>query len=320
MPQPQLEAAKLTPGEAAAMLRPAFPDAHVSVSEVVTRLGGENNTVYEVRCAEPVGGVIVKVYPEMLHWLQKKEAHVWRLLARHGVEAVPTVLYSAPDGGPSGRGHTVMSLLEGQPLAEVVNDLTPTELRGAYRRIGAFLATFHAIDQDAYGYLITELHDPEPDNGSYMRREYAQRLDEFAERGGDPVLHRRLRDHVAARAELFDHCEAPKLCHNDLHEGNVLVARGPDGWQVTGFVDAENVTAADPLLDLARTHYTAVGDDTAKWDALVEGYGPLPADWAERLALYRLYQALVLWDWFALIGGYGERLESIAEDLKRMLA
>jgi hygromycin-B 7''-O-kinase len=32
------------------------------------------------------------------------------------------------------------------------------------------------------------------------------------------------------------------------------------------------------------------------------GYGPCGQAWADRLAIYRLYHALELWDWFASIG------------------
>jgi len=46
-----------------------------------------------------------------------------------------------------------------------------------------------------------------------------------------------------ARAGLFDRCPAPARCHNDFHEGNVLV--DPNDWRVTGFIDMENAIAAD---------------------------------------------------------------------------
>ncbi len=58
-------------------------------------------------------------------------------------------------------------------------------------------------------------------------------------------------DAVARRVErdgsLFDNCGSAVLCHDDLHEGNVLVAQRPGGWQVTGVIDVENAIVADPL-------------------------------------------------------------------------
>jgi hygromycin-B 7''-O-kinase len=80
------------------------------------------------------------------------------------------------------------------------------------------------------------------------------------------------------------------LCHNDVHEGNVLVAPAGDGWRVTGF------------------------DEFA---GLLAGYGPLPADGLARIELYRLYHALELWDWFAEIGDTGP-LDGIAADIREL--
>jgi hygromycin-B 7''-O-kinase len=60
-----------------------------AVTDVIVRTGGQLSTVYEVRCAEPVGSVIVKVYAEQWRWKLAKEVHVYRLLAEAGVGPIP---------------------------------------------------------------------------------------------------------------------------------------------------------------------------------------------------------------------------------------
>lgn len=52
------------------------------MERVVARSGGDNSAVYEVRCRRPVGGVIVKLYPEHLRFKLKKEVYVYGLLRR----------------------------------------------------------------------------------------------------------------------------------------------------------------------------------------------------------------------------------------------
>lgn len=81
----------------------------------------------------------------------------------------------------------------------------------------------------------------------------------------------------------------------------------------------ENAVAADPLIDLAETDYYALGRGEPERVALLEGYGPVPDDAAERLDLYRLYHAVELWDWFRSIGTT-EPLESVAGDIARLAA
>ncbi|MEU4588633.1 phosphotransferase [Kitasatospora aureofaciens] len=101
-----------------------------------------------------------------------------------------------------------------------------------------------------------------------------------------------------------------------MRAGNVLVARRPDGWEVSGVIDVENAIAADPLIDLAKTDYYSLGRGEPECSALFEGYGPLPADAVERLELYRLYHAVELWGWFRSIGTVGP-VGGIADDIVR---
>lgn len=70
-------------------------------------------------------------------------------------------------------------------------------------------------------------------------------------------------EYVEARAGVFAANLAPAPCHNDFHEGNVLV--DPATWRVTGFIDVENAIAADPLMDMAKTKQYSIGGHPEKW-------------------------------------------------------
>ena len=232
---------------------------------------------------------------------------------------MPTVLHHVETGGPEDRAVTILSLLPGRPLSEAAAGLGPEQIVEMYRQMGAILADVHRIGQAAFGYLTTEILDPLPDNGSYMRGQFAKKLKEFGQLGGDAALHAAVARLIERDRGLFDNCENAVLCHNDLHEGNVLVSPGPDGWRITGVIDVENAIAADPLIDLAKTDYYSLGRGEPERAALLDGYGPLPADAADRLNLYRLYHALELWDWFCSIGTT-EPLAGIAADIARFTA
>jgi hygromycin-B 7''-O-kinase len=267
---------------------------------VVRRTDGQLSSVYEVHGHGQA--VIVKVYSEDWRWKQAKEAHVYGLLARHGVGPVPAIF----DVLPVVAG-TVMAKLPGRPLAEVPEAQT----YDVYRQLGAILARIHSITQTSYGYLTTRVLDPVPTNTEYMTRQFTKKLREFS---WDLPLRDAVEAHVAAHAGLFANCAAPVLCHNDLHEGNVLVTDGV----VTGFVDVENAIAADPLMDIAKIDYYSVKGSTTKMRGLLDGYGPMPPDWTERLAIYRLYHALELWLRFASIGNTAP-LPSITADMRALL-
>jgi hygromycin-B 7''-O-kinase len=296
IPQPGLRPV-LRPETAQAIadsVRPGY-----CVTEVVARSGGEVSTVYELRGAGPVRPLIVKVYAP--RWRPKlvKEVYVYRLLARHGIRQIPRVLHAAPFGVPAlPYGYTVMTRLDGQPLSEVGDGLDGTDLTAVYRRMGQLLAAVHQIAQEHWGYLTTRLVEVRPTNTAYMTEQFDRRLVDFGELGGDPALARAIGRQVARHAGRFAACRQPVLCHNDFHDGNVLV----HGTTVTGFVDVEGAVAADPMFDLARTDYFVLRHDPAKRDAFLDGYGPLPADWAERVATYQLHHALESWNWATSTG------------------
>lgn len=299
------------------MVRLAVPAA--TVIDVTARTGGELSAVYEVRCAEPSDSVIVKIYADEWRWKQAKEAHVYRLLAEHGAGPAPAILHAEPAGERFGRAFTVMTLLPGEPLSELAPPLDGSQAYAVYRQLGAILAAVHRIRQDAFGYLTTHVLDPLPTNTAYMTRQFDKKLAEFADLGGDEPLGRDIRAYVTDRTELFAHCPTPVLCHNDFYEGNVLVTPGSADLTVTGFVDVENAVAADPLLDLAKTDYYSMHGDPAKLSGLLDGYGAVPDDWPDRLAIYELYHALELWDWFATIGRT-DPLPDIARDMRAIVA
>ena len=287
------------------MVTKACPGAEVA--EVVQRTGGQLSTVYEVRRTDG-DPLIVKLYAPEWAWKQAKEAHVYGLLAEQLNGSIPHVLHAEPGDD----AFTVMTRLDGVPLS----DLEPPDWRATYQELGRLLAAVHRIPQPAYGYLTDRILHPLPDNDQYMRRQFAQKLGEFEQLGGDPALRARIRAYVDQRAGLFAANHAAVLCHNDFHEGNVLV--DPATWRVTGFIDVENAIAADPLIDLAKTVLYSIHDNEEKLASLVEGYGALPDDWRERVLLYRVYHSLELWDWFKTIGET-THLDGIAAELAELV-
>ncbi len=278
------------------------------IVEIIPRSGGQLSTVYEV--LRTVGApVIVKIYEPEWAWKQAKEVHVYGLLAKHLGDAVPEVIHAeridAEAGNPA---FTVLTKIEGVPLSET----EPPEWKAVYVQLGQLQAKIHRVPQPAYGYLTDEVLEPLPTNDAYMRRQFAKKLGEFNDLGGDPELSEQIAQYVEQHDGLFAANYAPTHCHNEFHEGNVLV--DPETWQVRGFIDVENAIAADPLMDLAKTECYSIWGNADKLAGLVEGYGELPADWRARTTIYRLYHSLELWDWFKSIGTV-DPLDSIAGDM-----
>jgi hygromycin-B 7''-O-kinase len=278
--------------------------------EIIQRTGGQLSTVFEVRrtTGDPL---IVKLYSPEWAWKQAKEVHVYNLLAGELDGSIPRVIDAQPAAGEL-EAFTILTKLDGVPLSE----LDPPDWRATYRQLGQLLNRVHRIPQPAYGYLTDQILDPLLDNDQYMQRQFTKKLAEFDQLGGDQGLRDAIRKYVDNRLNLFTANRTPVLCHNDFHEGNVLV--DPATWQVTGFIDVENAIAADPLLDLAKTVSYSIRGNAEKLAGLIDGYGELPDDWEDRIHLYRVYHSLELWDWFKSIGET-TYLDSIATELAELV-
>jgi aminoglycoside phosphotransferase (APT) family kinase protein len=287
------------------------------VTGVVRLGGGDVNTVYEVRGSRTV---VIKVYPERWaeaadRWRSKlaKEVYLYGLLERHGVRRVPRVLHHEMAGVPElPSAFAVQTRLDGQPLATAA--LRAADVEPVYREMGGLLAEIHRITAARWGYVATAVVDPKPSNTAYMRDQFARRLARFRELGGAQALAAAVERHVERHAALFAECRRPVLCHNDFHDGNVLVA----GKKVSGCLDVENAVVADPLFDLARTDYHALRGDRAKRRAFLDGYGPLPDGWERRVTLYRLHHALEYWNWTTAAGRhptFADLEQALAEEI-----
>jgi aminoglycoside phosphotransferase (APT) family kinase protein len=278
--------------------------------------GGEIAAVYEIaflNAAQPP--LVLKVYPDALHWKMQKEVTVVRLIQDRLSVPAPRILFADDSKRLLGLNFIVMTKLEGSILAGVERTLTSEQLVSAYVQIGRLLREFHRIPMEAFGYIgpngISTAHST---NHAYLTHQFQRKLEQFTDRGGAVELVQRITGYVAAREQLLLACTRAVLCHNDLHAGNVLAAITEETVRLTGVLDFEGALAGDPLMDVAKALYYL--DEEPK-RALLQGYGDMEREhWSETLDLYHLYFVLELWCWMAEIGKK-QALDKLASDLER---
>lgn len=306
----------LTRDQAAEILRETVPG--VSVVGVERMAGGIVNGAYEVLCEDSAQNVVLKVYAPDWGWKLSKEIGIYRLLRDNGVTKIPTLLGGAGSDGLLGRPYLVMSKLPGTNFELVSSGMTDADLRSVYRQMGELSAQFHAISQEAYGYLASEIMDPQPTSEAHMKAVLAEGSQLYLDATGDREVYEEAHAYVAERADLFSLCDGPVLLHNDFHEGNVMVAQTPDGPLVTGIVDMENAMAGDPMVDLAKTHSYSIRGNRVKLEGLFEGYGGAPVEWERRIRLFSAIHLFELWGFF--YGLEADTPERIIADLRTLMA
>jgi len=289
--------------------------AVAAVSEIH---GGEIAAIYEIAFGGAEQPVILKVYPDSLHWKMQKEVTVASLIRACLSVPVPRILLADDSKRLLGLNFILMTKLAGSILGGFESALTNGQRVSAYRQIGLLLREFHRIPMEAFGYIgASGILTAHLTNHAYLSFQFDRKLKEFTDRGGAVRLAQRIAAHVSRRADLLRECSHPMLCHNDLHAGNLLAEITKGDVRLSGVLDFEGALAGDPLMDVAKALYYL---DAGARDALLEGYGDTGRQhWQQTLDLYHLYFVLELWCWMAQIGNQ-QPLGRLAMDLERCSA
>jgi len=289
-----------------------------TVAAVVHLHGGEIAAVCEIAFADAEHRpVVLKVYPDSLHWKMQKEVTVVGLIEDRLSVTAPRILFADDTKQLLGLNFLVMTKLDGSILGPLESTLSSEQLHSAYMQIGQLLREFHRIPMEAFGYIgpkgIWTAHST---NRAYLTGRFERKLAQFTERGGSADIAQRVAGYAADRAQLLDACSGAVLCHNDLHAGNLLVTiKG--AVRLSGVLDFEGALAGDPLMDVAKTLFY-LDENTRR--AVLQGYGNMARDcWSETLELYHLYFVLELWCWMAEIGNT-QLLDKLSADLARYSA
>jgi hygromycin-B 7''-O-kinase len=287
--------------------------SHQTVASIAKIHGGEIAAVYEIGLVGGKSSLVLKVYPQSLHWKMRKEANVIALIGNQISVPIPHILLVDDSKQLLDLNFTLMTKLDGMGLGSIERTLPQDQFASAYRQIGTLLREFHQIPMEAFGYIGPNgIWTAYPTNHAYITFQFKRKLMEFQQRGGQEALALRVAGYVAEHDTLLRECQQSVLCHNDLHAGNLLAKSDSGAIRLCGVLDFEGALAGDPLMDVAKAAYY-LRDDARR--ALLDGYGDLGrASGPEVLRLYHLYFVLELWCWMAQIGNPAP-LEKLAREL-----
>lgn len=170
----------------------------------------------------------------------------------------------------------VMDLVPGTPWDRVFDSMTPEANDSAHIQVGEILAAMHAITADRFGYPARDFT-----LGASTWPEFFTALIDTvvadADAWGVDIQPDRLSAAVAAGADALAEVTVPRLIHNDLWLGNVLL--DPETGRVHGIVDFERSLFADPLWDFVGAESMRIAGSSP---AMLRGYEsagrPLPYD------------------------------------------
>ncbi len=170
----------------------------------------------------------------------------------------------------------VMDLVPGTPWDTVVESMAPAANEAAYEHVGAILAALHAVEGGVFGYPARGFELGAASWPAFFARLIDTVVDDARTWGVD-IEAERLLAAVEKGADALAGVTTPRLIHNDLWHGNVLLE--PATGSIRGVVDFERSMFGDPLWDLVGAESMSTSATTP---AILRGYeaagGTLPRD------------------------------------------
>jgi aminoglycoside phosphotransferase (APT) family kinase protein len=123
-----------------------------TVALVSALQGGEISAIYEIRLIG-APSLVLKVYPESLHWKMQKEVLVAGLLPDRLSVPAPRILLADDTKSLIDLNFIVMDKLEGEILRRLMPTLTAEQLQAAYSQMGRALSEIHRIPMESFGYI-----------------------------------------------------------------------------------------------------------------------------------------------------------------------
>ena len=145
--------------------------------------------------------------------------------------------------------YLIMTYIPGQEWAAVRLDMSSAGLSSAYQQIGNAVAQLHSIHFPEFGELAVD--------GSVLggKSYYTQLI----ERARSSIKNTRLCDLYLSLLDknqsLFTDVNQASLCHEDLHQHNILFEYRLEQWHLATILDFDKAWAGHHEIDLARLEF-----------------------------------------------------------------
>ena len=163
--------------------------------------------------------------------------------------------------------------------------LTPAELSNAHGALGQAVAQLHHIHFPSFGEISPDGSIPP---GQTLLQALRDRARSFI---ADPQYTEFFLSVLDQNAHLFEAGIQPGLCHEDLHQHNILFNRVKGQWRLATILDFDKAWAGHAESDLARLDLWRGMTSQAFWDAylLTSPVSPL---YPHRRLVYQLLWCL----------------------------
>jgi Ser/Thr protein kinase RdoA (MazF antagonist) len=182
--------------------------------------------------------------------------------------------------------YLIRAFIPGTEWAYLREQMSESELAGAYRQIGDAVGQLHQIAFPAFGDIDPSGRVSNLDPGcTFALIRHAAHI----------IRSPRLLDAFLAaleqRSVWFDGVVDSSLCHEDLHGNNILFSRSGGQWRLTTILDFDKAWAGHAETDLARLELWTGMTSPDFWEMYFR-LRHLDADYIQRRPIYQLLWCL----------------------------
>lgn len=141
--------------------------------------------------------------------------------------------------------YLLMSYIEGIPWASMKEELHASDLQKVYRELGHAVAQFHTISYGSFGEISM---DKKSDDANYLSALIARAKRRIKNRHHQQLFVTLLEQNKV----LFQDVVSPRLTHEDLNPGNIIIRQQGGCWVLAGIIDFDSAWAGGHESDLAR--------------------------------------------------------------------
>lgn len=235
---------------------------------------GYVNANYLVKFSSSHDDVIFRIY-NWNNWKRKpkKEVMILKQLDKqfNGSLPIPKVFHFVEDTKQFHKPVSVISRLQGEPLSNILPQISNSDQKRIGTQMGTFLEKIHSIKWSHFGELY--LNSDEDKNRASSERDFIiDHLNRYVEDlkiiiGLDPWIPTQLKRIIDFVDEIIRNQQA-SLLHGDFHEANILVKKDDKGQiNLTGVLDWEHAKAMGIEWDLVKLNDLGQNE----WPALRKG-------------------------------------------------
>jgi aminoglycoside phosphotransferase (APT) family kinase protein len=273
-----------------ALLKDTFgSNASISASELLK--DRPDYRVWKIDLLHPTQTIIVKLAGPGAEYSSSFErtAAIHRLVHEQTTIPIPEVFLVDESCHKWPWKVFIKEYLPGVEFAEIRDQLAEVDLHHAQAQIGDAVAQIHAVCFTGFGEIDPSGLVNQPAACLPALEAHARRIIR------DPKDLDLFLSYLEPHKALFTAKTTAGLCHEDLHQHNILFRRDRDGWQLATVLDFEKAWAGPSESDLARMDlWNMTGEPF--WQAY-QARHPVDPGYTARRALYQLLWCLeVAWD------------------------